>query len=213
LTEAIDRTHVMSIVNLWDADARADVVERTPHSFELQLLKSAFAVGGEPASNSLYTVRDVGPSGFIADFTPMAVHGLVIYFTPRTTAVAAATLPGSPAPFGHVDLPAGAITCAGQDPAILGWALDDEGIARVSVVVERGDASDDVVEMGNAQRQPRPDVAKTFPSLPDSANAGWAFSFPCASAKAKGITAPAQVVVIAENTRGGRTRLGTRALQ
>jgi hypothetical protein len=208
---AVERTYVMSILDLADVDAHAEVLQRAPTSFELKLTHASVNPNGRPSPNAYYSVRDITASGYVADFTPMAARGLVIYFTPQKTALAA-RVPPSVVPFGYVDLPAGDVTCNGTNPSLVGWALDDQGIARVVIGIERTDAPGTVVEVGEAQRQARPDVTALFPALPDSSTPGWSFGFPCLTAKAKGLQGPAQVVVIAENRRGGKTRLGVRPL-
>jgi hypothetical protein len=206
--DAVARTYVMSILDVADVDAHADVRQLTPNTFELQLTNITINPSGRPSSNAYYTVHEVGATRYIAEFTPMAGRGLLMYFTPRKTALAA-RIPTSVVPFGHIDLPAGAVTCNGTNPSLAGWALDDEGIARVVIGIARTDAPESLVEVGEAQRPaPRPDVTALFPALPDSAAPGWTFTFPCLTAKAKTHQGSMQVVVIAENRRGQKTRLG-----
>lgn len=209
VADAIARTYVMSILDLADVDAHAEVAQRTPTSFELKLTHSTVNPGGRPSSNAYYAVRDVGSSGYVAEFTPMAGRGLLLYFTPRKTALAA-RIATSVVPFGHIDLPAGTVSCNGTNPSLAGWALDDEGIARITIAIERTDTAESLIEIGEAQRQlARPDVTGLFPSLPDSPTPGWTFVFPCVAAKAKGVANTTQVVVVAENRRGVKSRLGT----
>jgi hypothetical protein len=47
----------------------------------------------------------------------------------------AGTIEGKGPPFGHMDLPAETATCDTDAIRLAGWALDNEGVARVTVWV------------------------------------------------------------------------------
>jgi MoaA/NifB/PqqE/SkfB family radical SAM enzyme len=95
------------------------------------------------------------------------------------------TEPSRPAvPFGYVDLPAEAETQANNAIQFVGWALDDSGVARVSIEREpfASDPSDSInnlglVEIGEAKivNGSRPDVVRAFPLHPHNYRAGWTY--------------------------------------
>jgi hypothetical protein len=95
---------------------------------------------------------------------------------PSTSAQAAsgASAPvadNSKPPFGFLDNPKEGATVA-ADSWAYGWALDDSGIASVTVTSETGTTS--AVALG----QPFPGVAQQYPNMPGSDKAGFGFPLP-----------------------------------
>lgn len=74
-------------------------------------------------------------------------------------------------PFGFLDMPKEGATVAPASWAY-GWALDDSGIATVTVASETGATSP--VALG----QPFPGVAQSYPGFPGSDKAGFGFPVP-----------------------------------
>ena len=74
-------------------------------------------------------------------------------------------------PFGFLDMPKEGATVASGTWAY-GWALDDSGIARITVSSENGATSP--VSLG----QPFPGVAQSYPNFPGSDKAGFGFPIP-----------------------------------
>jgi len=81
-------------------------------------------------------------------------------------------------PFGSFDTPLDGEVVAGELP-VTGWALDDGGVAAVSVYRDpmpgEPTQANGLVFIGNATfvRGARPDMARAHPSYPDSDRAGW----------------------------------------
>jgi len=71
-------------------------------------------------------------------------------------------------PFGFFNQPGGGNAASGAMP-LIGWALDDDGIESVDVLVDGRIVGR--ADYGGS----RPDVAVLFPGFPDSDNAGWTF--------------------------------------
>jgi hypothetical protein len=74
-------------------------------------------------------------------------------------------------PFGFLDMPKEGATVAPGSWAY-GWALDDSGIASITVTSETGSTSP--VALG----QPFPGVAQAYPGVPGSDKAGFGFPVP-----------------------------------
>ena len=79
--------------------------------------------------------------------------------------------PASKPPFGFLDTPKEGATVAAGSWAF-GWALDDSGIAQVTVVTETGATSP------VALNQPFPGVAASYPGFPNAEKAGFGFPVP-----------------------------------
>jgi hypothetical protein len=98
---------------------------------------------------------------------------------PPASASAASTATGTPAagapankpPFGFLDKPEEGATVKPGAWAY-GWALDDSGIAQVTVTADTGATSP--VALG----QPFPGVAQNYPGYPDADKAGFGFPIP-----------------------------------
>src|ERR1043166_8533027 len=69
-------------------------------------------------------------------------------------------------PLGGVNVPVSSQKINGKVD-VVGWALAEGGIESVSIFVDRSFVAN--CSMG----LPRPDVAKVYPSMPGSDNAGW----------------------------------------
>ena len=74
-------------------------------------------------------------------------------------------------PFGFLDMPKEGATVAAGSWAY-GWAIDDSGIAQITVASEGGSTSP--VALG----QPFPGVAQSYPNYPGSDKAGFGFPIP-----------------------------------
>jgi len=205
---AMAQMQMLSVTQVWDENAPVTVSEKGPNRFELRLASGS--VAGGPSSTPLYSLADWSPIGFTAEFTPAAGRGLVVYFTPAQARVAG-TLEMSAVPFGYIDLPKDAADCSGDAADLQGWALDGEGIDRVSVALEIPGSSG-AVEIGNAQRLPRPDVAAAYPGYPDSLNAGWTFSLPCKRGPGAAVPNGSRIHVSATNRRGATATLGVKTV-
>lgn len=79
--------------------------------------------------------------------------------------------PNGKLPFGHVETVSPGATITGE-MAVKGWALSENGIARVCVYVDRS-------QMACTEKvtDARPDVAKVFSSIQDADKAGWGVTF------------------------------------
>ncbi len=94
-----------------------------------------------------------------------------------TAGAAGATPAGAPAgnaskpPFGFLHTPMEGATVAPASWAF-GWALDDSGIAQVTVTAETG------VTSPVAMNQTFPGVAQTYPGFPNTERAGFGFPVP-----------------------------------
>jgi hypothetical protein len=97
-------------------------------------------------------------------------------------------------PFGFLDTPReGAAVKPGS--WAFGWALDDSGIAQVTVAADSGQTSP--VALG----QPFPGVAKDHPSFPGADRAGFGFPVPAMG------PGPHTLVVTLVGKDGGRTEI------
>jgi len=95
--------------------------------------------------------------------------------TPAASGAAApatvAAAPASKPPFGFLHSPEEGATVKPGSWAF-GWALDDSGIAQITVTADSGATSS--VSLG----QPFPGVAQSYPSYPDADKAGFGFPIP-----------------------------------
>jgi len=206
---AMSRTRVLTVHTVGDEKAPVIVTQTGPQTFDLRL--GSGALTGGPSGTPLWTLGNWSAQSFRAEFTPAAGRGLVVYFTPDQTRVAG-SLSMSPIPFGYINVPADTIRCGGPDPDVLGWALDEEGVTRVTIAIEKPGASGGTVELGDAQKMARPDVTATYPGYPDSQNAGWSFKVPCAAVSAHAAGGVVHVRAIGENRHGAKATLGTRTV-
>jgi hypothetical protein len=78
-------------------------------------------------------------------------------------------------PFGYIDLP-GEGEQIGSGASVVGWALDDSGVARVTVAVDAGPAAPALYGLAH------PGPPKVYRQYPDVERAGFAFSLPALSA-------------------------------
>ncbi len=88
-------------------------------------------------------------------------------------------VPTTNAPFGSFDTPEDYSTLSGE-VAMTGWALDDDGVTRVDIYrsAVRGEVTPNgLVYVGSANfvAGARPDIARAYPSLPNSNRAGWGY--------------------------------------
>ncbi len=97
-------------------------------------------------------------------------------------------------PFGFLDTPKEGATVAPESWAF-GWALDDSGIAQVTVSSETG------VTSPVALNQAFPGVAQTYPAFPNADHAGFGFPLPKVEKGLHTVT----VTLIAKD--GGRTEI------
>jgi hypothetical protein len=74
-------------------------------------------------------------------------------------------------PFGYIDLPAETEE-VGSGASVVGWALDDSGVAGVTVAVDAGPAAPALYGL------PHPGPPKGYPQYPNVQNAGFAFALP-----------------------------------
>ncbi len=111
-----------------------------------------------------------------------------------TTTAAAPAGNASKPPFGFVDTPKEGATVAPSSWAF-GWALDDSGIAQVTVTSETG------VTSPVAMNQTFPGVAQTYPGFPNTERAGFGFPVPKVDPGLHTLT----VTLIAND--GGRTEI------
>jgi hypothetical protein len=97
-------------------------------------------------------------------------------------------------PFGFIDTPKENDTVAAGTWSY-GWALDDSGVAGVTVSLDNGPAS------AAAAGQPFPGVKEAYPTYPDADKAGFGFPMPSAAAGPHLLT----VTITAKD--GGKTEL------
>ena len=97
-------------------------------------------------------------------------------------------------PFGFLDVPRENDTAASGSTGN-GWALDDSGVASVTVSLDNGAAL--AATLGQAFSG----VKEAYPTFPDSAKAGFSFTMPS-------IAAGPHLLVVTINARdGGRTEI------
>ncbi|MEP7132557.1 MAG: hypothetical protein ABI914_05285 [Acidobacteriota bacterium] len=121
-----------------------------------------------------------------------------------TPVAAVATPGGAPAaagagdvskpPFGFLDTPKEGATAAASSWAF-GWALDDSGIAQITVSSESG------VTSPVALNQTFPGVARSYPNFPNTDRAGFGFPIPKVDPGLHTLT----ITLIAKD--GGRTEI------
>jgi len=118
----------------------------------------------------------------------------------RKSETATASAPAAPAasatlqhpPFGFLDVPRENGTVAPGSVAI-GWALDDAGVAGVSVSLDNGTA------FSATRGEAFPGVKEAYPTFPASDKAGFRFTIPSAAA------GPHLLVVTITARDGGKT--------
>jgi hypothetical protein len=203
------QTHVLSVYTVVNPAAPARATPAAAGVFELEL-GGGELLGTVPPPGPFFSVDRWTTHGFRARFGPSAGPGLVVYFSPREARLAG-TLPGGGVPFGVVDLPAERTPCTGDAVTIAGWALDYDGIERVTVAVLSPDGKP-AVDPGIATRYVRPDVAAAYPGFPDSALAGWTYALPCTAVIAHARDGSVVVVVAAVDRTGARAEIGGRTI-
>jgi hypothetical protein len=201
--EAIARTFVVSIVNVNSSRTRATVTQESEAEYSLHLTSGAII--NESGTTPYFTTTTIDASTMRVNFTGYAGRGLVLNFTPYELVTIGRVAGG---PFGNIDLPQGPAICGQTNPSVMGWALADDGVARVVLALEHTESASAPIEIGEASRGPRPDVTTAMPYFPDSQAPGWSATVPCERARAE--HGPVRLVIIAENRRGQRARLGTR---
>ncbi|MCA1581723.1 MAG: hypothetical protein LC796_10120 [Acidobacteria bacterium] len=113
---------------------------------------------------------------------------------PSGTAAAGPAGNASKPPFGFLDTPKEGATVAPASWAF-GWALDDSGIAQITVSSETG------VTSPVAMNQTFPGVAQTYPGFPNTERAGFGFPVPKVDPGLHTLT----ITLIAND--GGRTEI------
>jgi MoaA/NifB/PqqE/SkfB family radical SAM enzyme len=132
------------------------------------------------------------------------------------------SMPEPPAaiPFGYVDQPAESETQANNAIQFSGWALDDEGISRVTIEREPflSDPSDrhnvrGFIEIGEAKivNGSRPDVVRAYPNHPHNYRAGWLHELRNESVRPEK-RFRADIHVIAHNFSGRSAEIGWRTI-
>jgi hypothetical protein len=146
------------------------------------------ALGVSPGNHTL-KVRVGDQAGTFAEIP--GPQGIPVFFTCATSSTNFNS-------FGFIDLPTPFEFTKGTI-FFQGWALDEEGVAAVELSID-GDF------IGVAQSgQFRPDVQQAFPTIPNSANSGWSFSFdttPLSNARHR-------LTVTVLDSFGQRTIIGT----
>jgi hypothetical protein len=161
-----------------------------------------------------YRFESQSPHGYQLQMEESTSAALLLYYaTGRLESAGIVEARGSP--FGAVDAPADGSVCTGKSIQFLGWALDNQEVARI--VFERTDTIDakppsDAGLIGELRRGElaRPDVAKVFGSYPGADRAGWMFDVPCA---ARGTGSSMRVRVTAQDHAGNRTVIGERLIR
>ena len=114
------------------------------------------------------------------------------------------------APFGSFDAPSDPITMGDAPVVLMGWALDDISMTRVTV--DRVEAGGAGVLLGEAQRAGRrPDVSALFPGAHDLTKASWAFRLEPQTVR--GVQRPFRIRVFAEDGVGHRVEIGARTVR
>jgi hypothetical protein len=138
------------------ANAYAQAVARGMDRGEIQLLR-AFPHGDWP--DFLFRLASA-PRLAIAPATPAELE--------RSRASLEAVLRP---PFGYIGLP-GEGEVVGPGAPVVGWALDDSGVARVTVAVDSGPPAPALFGLAH------PGTAKAYPRYPEAETAGFAFALP-----------------------------------
>jgi hypothetical protein len=99
--------------------------------------------------------------GVFTVMTLVCLVGLACETKPNESANSLSRLP-----FGSTDIPHSGEIVRGRVP-MGGWALSDDEISRIAIFVDRS------YVMTATLGGPRPDVAKLYPSLPNSGESGW----------------------------------------
>ena len=135
------------------------------------------------------------------------------YAAATLTVTLRVTLPGaSAAPGGVVDLPANDAIVTGE-VAVTGWAVDDIGLAKVSIYRRPVAPETDLVFVGDATFVPnaRPDVQGAFPGTPQNDQAGWGYML-LSNMLPNGGNGTFTLVVRAEDVEGHAAIIGERRI-
>jgi len=120
--------------------------------------------------------------------------------------------PFTDAAFGFIDTPADNTTGISGAMSVTGWALDDVGVARVSIFRDPVAGEPDApIFIGDATfvDGARPDVQAVFPAFPGASRAGWGLQI-LTNMLPGGGNSTYRLLVFAEDTEGHTTLLGTR---
>lgn len=203
---SVGQTRVLTVTQVWDENAPVSVTRPAHNAFAFRINSGSLA--GNAVTTPLYALTNWSPVGFTGEFTEAAGRALVVYFTPWEAKLAG-RLDMQSIPFGNIDLPAGELSCrAGLE--IRGWALDAQGVSRISIHAADGTPDAPGREIAEAERLDRPDVGAAYPGYPDSSLAGWSFVAPCAAVP--GLGAGTRLQVVATNQRGARVVIGSRLI-
>jgi protein O-mannosyl-transferase len=165
----------------------------------------------EIPSNGLYRIVSQTRQSYEVAFTDSIDSALVLYLTGGRLA-SAGTARGQGLPFGFVDIPGDGAICHGESIRVAGWALDNEGVARVMVSAPGSDG--EATTLGEAEwaSGDRPDIARNFSGFPEANRAGWDFHLPCASVALRPEGAM-RIRMTAYDDGGGATVLGERVIR
>jgi len=167
-------------------------------------------------SSFYYRILSQTPGSYEVEFGESIASALVLYLT-RGRLELAGTITGPGLPFGTVDIPADGASCEGDSIRFAGWALDNEGVARVTLSAIEPDASaarGTSALLADAVWVPgeRPDVARIFAGYPNADRASWEFQVPCARA-ARNPAGTMRVRVVAQDVGGRETLIGERTVR
>ena len=185
--------------------------------FRVELLSTNRIIQPEIHSGPHYRIESQAPASYDVQFQPSVGAGLPLYLT-RGRLKAADIFRKPSLPFGAIDLPSDGASCDAGSIRFMGWALDDEGIARVVLQHVEPDGSGAVrapTVLGQVvwpTPHARPDVAQAFADYPDAHHPGWTYLVSCARA----VTTPAgdmRVRVIAYDKGGREAVIGERVVR
>jgi hypothetical protein len=210
LANRTDRTFGIATQSSGLPTDQARVVRSGERNFAIDL-GSNLVIQPQIPSSTQYRIISQAPHAYDVEFTDAIGSALVLYLTGGRLA-SAGTARGRGLPFGFVDIPADGALCTGDSIRFAGWALDNEGVARVTLSRFEPEGADATV-LGEGQWAPgaRPDVARTFASFPRADRAAWDFHVPCALVSREHGTMHVRVVASDE---GGRDAvLGERVIR
>jgi hypothetical protein len=133
-------------------------------------------------------------------------------YAPATLNVTVRAVLTSQPPGGFVDSPDDGAIASGE-LGITGWAVDDIGLAAVSVFRQPVGNERDLIFIGNATFVPgaRPDVQGTFPDRPQNDQAGWGYML-LTNMLPNGGSGTFTLVVMATDVDGHTATIGTRRI-
>lgn len=162
---------------------QAQVVRAGARSFTIDFGSNQLIQPQIPSS-SQYRIVSQTRHSYAVEFTDSIGSAVVLYLTGGRLAYAG-TVQGPGLPSGYVEIPAEGATCEGESIRFAGWALDNKGVSRVTLLVAEPDerpTPGDGATLGEATWTPgaRPDVARTFAGFPGADRASWEFRVLCA---------------------------------